>query len=295
MRRLIFPIVAFLLLLVMPIWADAYELLILQSSRAPAYDEALKGLRSVRRFSERLIVMSDYSDVDLQRIVREDQPLLIVALGDTAYAAARKIRQLPVVVLMAPNFKGSGGHPALTGVELRLPPERYLPLFSNLRLKRIGVIGNHVKSGQYIKAAQQMDQRYGVELIVREVASPHEVAGQLATLRGNVDVLWLLPDDTAVTRETTESYFLFSMQQQVPVVAFSSAYLQLGAAVSIEFSRHDAGRQAGEQTASILDGEDIASHPIEVPRKAILRTNPTVLRRFGLAVHNGVLKGLDVR
>lgn len=267
----------------MPVWAEAYEVLILQSSKAPAYDEALKGVRSVHRFSERLLVLSDYTDVDLHRIVREDRPLLIIALGDNAYAAARKIRELPVVVLMAPNYRGgSGGHPAMTGVEISLPPERYLSFFSSMRLKRVGIVGSQAKSGQYIRAAQQLDRRYGIELVVREVGSPREVANQLASLRSNVDAIWLLPDDTAVTRETVDFYFLFSMQQRIPIVAFSTAYLQFGAACAIEINRQDIGRQAGELASSLLNGADIEKHPPVSPRKAVVRTNATILHRLRL-------------
>ncbi len=119
-------------------------------------------------------------DVDLQRIAREDRPLLIIALGDNAYLSARKIRQIPVVVLMAPNYRGgSGGHPALTGIELHLPPERYLTVFNAMGLKRVGIIGNPVKSGHYIRLIQQSAPRYGIEPIVREVSSPREVTDNL--------------------------------------------------------------------------------------------------------------------
>lgn len=296
MKRLSLLIAALWLLIIMPVWADAYEVLILQSSRAPAYDEALKGVRSVHRFSERLLVLSDYTDVDLHRIVREDRPLLIVALGDNAYAAARKVREVSVVVLMAPNYRGgAGGHPALTGVELYLPPERYLMVFRSMKLRRVGIIGSPGKSGHYIRTVQQASARYGVEPIVREVSSPREVSAQLDSLRDKVDALWLLPDDTAVTRETTSAYLLFSMQQQVPVVAFSGAYLQSGAAVAVEINRFDIGQQAGEMVSSLLAGEDISDHLPKSPRKAWTRTNPTVLRRLGLIHHDSVSRSWEGR
>jgi len=283
LRRLILLITVLKLLIVLPFSAEAYEVLILQSSRAPAYDEALRGVRSVHRFSERLLVLSDYQDVDLFRIVREDRPLLIVALGDKAYAAARKVREVSVLVLMAPNYRGdTGGHPSLTGVELYLPPERYLTVFRSMKLRRIGIVGSPVKSGHYIHSAQQMAARYGVEPVIREVSSPREVSVQLDSLRDKVDALWLLPDDTAVTRETTNAYFLFSMQQQVPVVAFSAAYLQSGAAVAIEVNRFDIGRQAGEILTSILEGTGMTDHPPKLPRKTTIKINQTVLRRMKL-------------
>jgi len=282
-------------MMIMASSACAYEVLILQSSHAAAYDEALQGVRAMHRFSERLLVLSDYNHVDIQQIVREEHPKLLVVLGDAAYATARKIRQLPVVVLMAPNYRGgSAGHPAMTGVTLYLPPERYLALFHALKLHRVGMLGHPGKSGQYIRWVQKVAPEYAVEPVVREVASPRDVSGQLNSLQGQVDALWLLPDDTAVARETVEAYFLFSLQQQVPVIAFSGAYLQSGAAVALDLNRHDMGRQAGSMVAALLDGKDVANLPVEFPRKAVVRTNLTVLRRLGFG-HVNLNSGAESR
>lgn len=295
MRLLRLCIATVAVMMIMASSACAYEVLILQSSHAAAYDEALQGVRAMHRFSERLLVLSDYNHVDIQQIVREEHPKLLVVLGDAAYATARKIRQLPVVVLMAPNYRGgSAGHPAMTGVTLYLPPERYLALFHALKLHRVGMLGHPGKNGQYIRWVQKVAPEYAVEPVVREVASPRDVSGQLSSLQGQVDALWLLPDDTAVARETVEAYFLFSLQQQVPVIAFSGAYLQSGAAVALDLNRHDMGRQAGSMVAALLDGKDVANLPVEFPRKAVVRTNLTVLRRLGFG-HVNLNSGAESR
>ena len=272
-------------LLAAPVSVCAYELLILQSSRAPAYDELLKGVRSVRKFSERVIVLADYAEVDLQRIVREERPRVILALGEKAFEVARRIRQLPVVVLMAPGFRSHmPGHLAMTGVEVMPPAEQYLAMFQAMKARRVGVVSNPARSGHLVRRAQHAASRYGVELVVREVASPREVSGQLAALVGTVDALWLLPDATAVARETVDAYFRFSMTRQVPVVAFSGAYLQAGAAVAIEADRHDTGRRGGDMAASLLDGENISDCPPVLPRRTVTGSNPVVLRRLGIAL-----------
>ena len=80
--------------------------------------------------------------------------------------------------------------------------------------------------------------------MIREVSAPRETLEQLATLAGKVDALWMLPDSTAVTRETTEAYFRFGQQQTVPVVSFAANYLGLGAAAVLEIDRIAMGRQA---------------------------------------------------
>lgn len=283
MRWLFFLIAVCWTSLATPLTVEAYEILILQSSRAPAYEETLRGFRSLHRMTERVLVMSDYNELDLKRIVREERPLIIIALGDNAYSAASKIRQLPVVVAMAPNFKGAThGHPSLAGIELHLPPERYLAVLSTMKVKRVGILANHVKSGNYIRRLQQAASSMGIEPVVREVSSAKEVAGRLNSLRGAVDALWLLPDETAVARETTDAYFLFSIDQQVPVISFSSAYLGLGAAVTVEADRYEIGRQAAELATGILTTGTLPEQPVTSPKKFNIRTNPAVLRRLQL-------------
>lgn len=293
MKRLFFRIVLAGCLLLTPFAAEAYEVLILQSSPSPVYDQVLRGVRSARRFSERLLVLSEYSEVDLQRIVREERPLVILALGDEALALARTVRRLPVVGLLASSLRAvAGSHPALTGVEVQASPERYLTMFQHLRVKRVGMVGSPTFSSHYIGRARQAAQRHGIELVIREVESAREVSGQLASLRGSVDALWLLPDSTAVARENVEAYFLFSMQHQVPVVVFSAAYLPAGAAVALEVDRHDTGRQGGELIAALLRGEGVAELPPAMPRKAVIKYNQTVLRRLGIPPEQ-LLRGVE--
>ena len=73
----------------------------LQSRRDPAYEEVLRGFRTANNASQRTIVLSDYAEVDVVRIVREDRPRVILAVGDAAMTATHNIRSTPVVALMA--------------------------------------------------------------------------------------------------------------------------------------------------------------------------------------------------
>lgn len=56
-------------------------MLVIQSRRDVGYEEVLKGFRAERTASQRVIVLSDYAEVDIVRIVREDHPKLILAVG----------------------------------------------------------------------------------------------------------------------------------------------------------------------------------------------------------------------
>jgi putative ABC transport system substrate-binding protein len=279
------------LVLLLPAVGMAYDLLVVQSQRSPVYDEVLRGFRSISSHSQRIIVLNEYSDVDLQRIVREENPLAILALGDNALAAARKVRKIPVISLLALSFRaGMTGHPALTGVEVQIHPERYLTVFGAIKARRVGIIANASRNAGYLKLAQKIAPRYGIDLVVRDVKSPKDVAAQLDSLGGNVDALWMLPDTSIATGEAADAFFLFSASRGVPVISFSSTYLSSGAAIAIELDRFDLGRQGGEMMVKLLEGGDIVRIPSELPRKHSLRTNPSVIRRIGLSTDHPAFK-----
>lgn len=280
MRRFVLIILALATLL--PSLAQAYEVLVLQSTRNPAYDEVLKGFRTGSTPSERLIVLSDYAEVDVVRIVREDRPKVILAVGDAALTATRKIQQTPVVAVMALGIHNrKTSQPNLTGIGMFSPPERYISLFQSMKARRVGIIYNSFKSGWYLQLARQAAVAAGIELVTREVPSPRDTIHQLSTLAGKVDALWMLPDTTAVTRETTEAYFQFGLQQAVPVISFAANYLGLGAAAVLEIDRIAMGRQADALVAVLLRGDQPNNLPLNFPNGIAIKTNPNVLRQLG--------------
>lgn len=280
MRRLILLILALATLL--PSLASGYDVLVLQSRRDPAYDEVLKGFRFEQKTSLRMLVLSDYAEVDVVRIVREDRPKLILALGDAALAATGKVQQTPVLAVMALNLNNNKPTQTnLTGIGMVAPPERYIELFRNMKIKRVGIVYNQAKSGWYLQQARQAAETAGIELVTRQVSAPRETLQRLTALAGKVDALWMLPDSTAVTRETVEAYFNFGQQQAIPVISFASSYLGLGAAAVLEIDRVAIGRQADALAASLLKDSRMNVMPHVFPNGITLTTNKNVLKRLG--------------
>ncbi len=282
MRRLVLLIIALATLL--PSLAQAYDVLILQSRRDPAYEEVLSGFRSGGSVTQRVVVLADYAEVDVVRIVREDRPRMILAVGDAAVTASRTVKNLPVVSVLALGIHNKKYAPSnLTGISMFVQPERYIALFKSMNIRRVGVVYNSEKSGWYQLLAGKAAREAGIELVVREISAPHEAATQLAALSGKVDALWMLPDTTAVTRETTEAYFRFGQQNSVPVISFAPSYLGLGAAAVLEIDRVAMGQQAFALAAKLLN-EMSTITPVELCKGAAVKTNPVVLQKMGLPV-----------
>ncbi|MBU5637297.1 ABC transporter substrate-binding protein [Geomonas sp. Red69] len=267
-----------------PTLALAYDVLLLQSMHDKGYDEAVRGFKRDCRGSVRRIVLSDYAELDLTRITREEHPKLIVAVGDRALELAQKQHATPVLYMLALNARPRGG---AGGVSMLLDPGRYLSVFEEMGAERVGVLYDPARSGGYVKRAVAAAARGGVRLVLREVHAPKETPAMLASLKGKVDALWMLPDTTAVSPVSTEAYFLFSQAERVPVVTFADVYLSMGGAVALTIDRYDIGRQLAELAQHVLDGHT-PEEGGEAPRRAVTRSNEGVVRQLklnGLAGH----------
>ena len=275
MRRFMLLIIA--LAIFLPTLAQAYDVLVLQSRREPMSDAVLQSFTAASGYSQRLIVMNDYAEVDAVRLVREDHPRLVLALGDSAVEAARSIRQTPVLALL--SLKVHNRLPNnMTAITLFTPPERYMELFSSLGLKRIGLLYDETKTDWYLQKARAAAKRKGIVLVPKKISSPKQVLLALAEIAPDVDGLWMLPDSTAVYHMSVESWFVTGMGRNLPVISFAEHFLGKGASAVLAPDLTDLGRQAAETASSIIKGADYDG-PIW-PRTTPVKTNPAVLRKI---------------
>ena len=263
--------------------ARGAEVLILQSSRSPVYAEALRGFQAACKGAHQTLLLTDYTEIDVQRIVKEESPRLVVAVGDKALAACRKLRDVPVLAMLSLSLNLRRQSPEnVGGVGMAIAPEQYLKLFDALGAKRIGVLYDPNKTGCYLKRALQDSRQLGLKLVAEPVGDPRELQAKLDRMRGHVDALWMLPDSTVVTTVNMEAFLLFSMTHNVPTVTFTSHYLKNGAAASLEIDHFDIGLQTGELALSLLKGGTARRVPTLDPRKIHLHKNESVLRKLGL-------------
>ncbi|HBG06203.1 MAG: ABC transporter substrate-binding protein [Geobacteraceae bacterium GWC2_58_44] len=262
--------------------ARAAEILILQSNRSPGYSEALRGFHAACKGSHHAVVLSDYAEIDVDRMVKEERPRLVVALGDRALAAAGRIREVPVVALLALSQSRKTSADNIGGITMLPAPEQYLKLFLSMEAKRFGVLYDPNKTGRYLKRIEHESKQLGLKLVAEPVTDPRDIQAKLEKIRGSVDVLWMLPDSTVFTTVNLEAFIRFSMTNKVPVVTFSSHYLKNGAAASLDIDYFDIGVQAGEMAVSMLNSGGVRRVPTLDPRKALLHINESVIRNLGV-------------
>ena len=272
------------LILTMATAALAESLLIVQSSHSRVADAAVAGFRSACNLESRTLILSDYAKVDLPRIVREEQPDLVLTVGENAYNAARKVRNVPVIATLSLSLSADRKSPAnITGVDLRVPSANYLKLFAALGVKRVGVVYRPDQNGAYLQGAKRAAEKQGITLVLRPTDSPKDAIQKLHDLKGLVDAIWLVPDSATLAAPAQEALFFQSMEQKDPVVGFLKDNLKQGAAAVLAADWKMMGRQAGEEANSLLDGTTPQEVPPRHTRNFALLKNDNVLKLLGLS------------
>ncbi len=280
-------IICLLCILCTPAITPATELLIVHSVRDNASAALLRSITSVVPAVETgVLVLSDYAETDLPRIVREEKPDVILAIGEAALKATRKIRGIPVVAVMTLTLGSNQGvHPNVTGVDIRIDPARYMTIFKALGLRRIGVNYDPARNGVYLARAQRAAAQAGIELALRPARDSREALKSLESLKGNAtDGLWLVPDATTMTPINLEANFTFSLEQTKPVISYTGEHLAKGAAVTLSPDWVRVGLQAGEIVRRMLEGATPQEITPQSPQSFALKSNDSVLSHLGISI-----------
>lgn len=280
MRTLFLSITA-IILAALP--AVASELLIVQSQHRPVYDQAVRLIQNSCGSNSETLVMSDYAELDLARIVREEQPRLVIALGEAAFKEARKLRRTPVIYALTLNVDEKSLGANINGVSMHVAADNYVKLFNGLQLRRIGIIYDPRHSGAYLERARRTAAAAGIELSTIKVHSPREVPAALNRMISNsIDALWMMPDSTAVAAENVDAYFHFAQQQNLPVFSFARGYLAKGAVAVLEGATTTIIEQSCSLARKLLSGVPAAELATVDVNEAALFTNEIVAGKLQL-------------
>ncbi len=283
MARIIFLyIMLCFCMIICPADAFAQQILVVRNQRFRPYGEALSGFRHVldERFKGLDYIIREGKEA--ASTIRHKKPDLILAIGMDALYAVKKT-DIPVVYLMVilPSA-GSLEEKNITGVNMTISPERQL---SSLRriipgARRVGLLYDPKKSGSFVRKAQRVARGLRMDLLAKEVSQAKDVSRALSGLKGSIDAIWMIPDTTVVTPETAELIMLFSLENRLPVCAFSVKYLELGAFMSLDVSAFHMGKQAGELAARILSGANARDIPPVEADNPTLSINESVARKL---------------
>ncbi len=290
-RDSIAAVLIFLLILGLPVFAGAGEIVALKSADIRPYDEAVSGFMKSCRCDVTEIVLAGNDGRDVIEKIRSAEPDAVFAVGMDALNFSKSIKSVPVVYSMVPHSQLLiSAQQSTSGVSMYISPDRFvaaiLDLFPSAR--KIGVIFDARHSGPFVNETDAACRARGIELVAEKTSKPGDIPALIDRMRGRVDVFLMVPDVTVINPESIKYLLLFSFANKVPVFTFSRKYVEMGAAAGLYAEPYDMGVQAGEIAQKIVaekNGRVIRADA----RKTVMVINRKIINKLGLKIRGEVL------
>jgi len=261
------------------------KVLLVGPSSNPVYQDTFAGLLERLRNSNLETVIIDPRDdaamTDLDKAISA-RPKIAVAVGSEAVELAAKGNwRVPVVTSM--TLRPPPGAPTLVssvvlGVPLGVVLARLKQCFPGKT--RIGVIFNPA-SGEDRAAFKPEATRAGLSVEIVDCPAPAGLIPAVIALKERkADFVLCLPDSSLYNAATIKPLVMVSLEQRIPLVAFSASFVRAGAAIGIYADLKALGRQTADAALRYL-ASNTPDHA-EGPRTVQLGINQRVARLIGL-------------
>ena len=137
---------------------------------------------------------------------------------------------------------------------------------------------------QNIDAWKSAFAKVKFQVISAESPRRADLAKTFVALKGKVDFVVCLPTAKLYTAQTIEALLRASAEKNLPVVGFSQAFLNAGAAASVYASHESIGAQTAELVKKLVAGAKVVED--ETARKVEIHTNARVMRVMGMRAAN---------
>lgn len=219
-------------------------------------------------------------------------PDLLVTIGTAATASAlAEDTQQPQLALFITQSTWRNLHngqmPSKAALLMDQPPWRYLTLARLLvpDASTVSAVLGPVSQRQR-KALQASATRLKLNLKLADFDRNSNPLQVLTPLFQGTDAFIALPEQGVVNRNIAQWTLHLGFKRKVPVIGFSRAYTQAGAAASVFTAPEDVARQAGDWLEQFLAGNRDGLWQAYPPHYASVAVNPSVSRVLGLS-HQG--------
>lgn len=289
---LYFLLVCTLLLSGVSLSSGGGQVVILKSADIAPYNEAAEGFKKTCNCNTTELSLPETDERSLLEEIREHKPGLVLTIGLDAVHLGNRTTTLPLVYAMVPSSPASGLKAgSMSGVSLHITPEKYLNAMLDLfpGVRRVGLVFDPKTLDAFVREAEQLARRKGVELITQKVSRSGEVSAAFDSLMPRVDIIWMLPDPTVVNPESFKYLLGLSYQRRLPVFTFAKKYVELGASAGLFVPPGEAGAQAAEIAGRLMTDEKLAPLRVDARRAEIL-VNDRIIRKLGTVVNEDLLR-----
>jgi putative ABC transport system substrate-binding protein len=213
------------------------------------------------------------------------KPAAVVAVGSDAlhsvldWESPAKI--VSTMTLEADRAAGSRAGRVAAAIYLDIPVRTLIAELRRLfpEKARVGVIRNPGRGGEIDLQIRGRGAESGT-LEIADCATADELLPVFLAFRKRVDFVICLPDGSLYNSATARPLIMASLENRLPIVGFSPAFLRAGAAVAVYPDYRGVGQQTADLVRRCLEPGDYLSR--ETPRKINVAVNAKVLRMLGL-------------
>jgi putative ABC transport system substrate-binding protein len=271
LRRLLFAALGSVLLWAAALQAaeiSAPKAAILVSSNIRPYMEAAEGISVVlaERGGAKVQVFSldkftgKSQDILMQSLAGEKFDL-VVAVGPEAVRFVREApalaetRWLYSMILNPPGESGRAG--TACGVPLDIPAQKQIEMIEQGLGggKRLGLLYDPGYNAEFLMKAAAEAPSLNLKIVPLKVSSKKDIPAVLKQNWGNIDALWLIPDQTVISESIVQYIIKDALFKKIPVIGYNRFFYESGAALAFVFDYEELGRQTGRLAANMLMGK----------------------------------------
>jgi len=239
-------------------FALAYRVAIVLDEDLAPYRKVTAGIRAQTRMEIQTYYLQE-SHTSPEKTLDEAKmakPDLYVAVGPkSANALQKKTQTVPIIFCMVPRPEEYALiQPNIVGVRLEQSRGAQISLMKELfpSHARIGVMYHPRMSADLVEEMRKSLEGQQRKIVAIKVPDPKDAARVLKGYAGEIDLLWMLSDPSALHMESFDASLQFCFANKVPFVALSEAFVAKGALLGVSADYLNLGRQVGQLANEIL-------------------------------------------
>jgi putative tryptophan/tyrosine transport system substrate-binding protein len=303
LTRVFILVVLILTIPVGPIRAESSRIVVLGGQDSKPYQEVLTGLQQALAKQGITFKIESFISQGNQaktqntlEDVKRNGAKLVVTLGSQAtQAAAREIRDIPILASMIITADDIRSSPNATAVLLDFSLETQFQWMKRIvpNTGSVGVLFNPKENQTKIDGASKAAKGAGLTLVPRAIETPHALPDALDDVTRTIDVLWGIPDSVVMTPQTAEPILLSTLKNKVPLVGLSRTWVKAGALYALDRDYVDIGQQCGEIAVRLLQGTEAKAIPVTFPRKVMYSINLKTAGTLNLELSPDLIRGAE--
>lgn len=184
---------------------------------------------------------------------------LVYCIGTKAYSlCSRYLEDTPTVFSSLINWQRLSLSSKAYGVSNELNARMPIYMFRSIfpEVKKIGILHSKEYTLQWFKDTAEQARELGIEIVGRTVSGQKDILPGVKELAAEARALWLIPDPMVMP----EKQYLYDIlkicqESRMPVFTYHSAFVELGAVLSVAVDDPTIGRQAAGIAAELLSGK----------------------------------------